>query len=184
MLGSKVTLRKKNSRYVKSGQHIGHHFPSNTLGHFQSSSVPTFPLKQRGMKGRKGQSGKWGSKHYELSTQTMPSATAFGLSCSSASLFWPRPELCHLFSFLHGRSMYIQVIYVRTNGHICVCLFIIEVFFFFFFFIIWKSKDQSHSKPPGSLPVLSEGSRRKFPREAVAESDTTEWLRWTELERL
>ena len=133
MLGSKVTLRKKNSRYVKSGQHIGHHFPSNTLGHFQSSSVPTFPLKQRGMKGRKGQSGKWGSKHYELSTQTMPSATAFGLSCSSASLFWPRPELCHLFSFLHGRSMYIQVVYVRTNGHICVCLFIIEVFFFFFY---------------------------------------------------
>ena len=68
--------------------------------------------------------------------------------------------------------------------HLCMLIYHWGFFFFFFFFIIWKSKDQSHSKPPGSLPVLSEGSRRKFPREAVAESDTTEWLRWTELERL
>lgn len=88
------------------------------------------------MEGRKGQRGKWGNKHYELSTQTMTSATVFVLPCSSASQSLSSdPGLSFVFFslfYMEGPCIHKSYIWEQMGTCVYVCLLS--------FFIIWKKK--------------------------------------------
>ena len=146
------------------------------LGIFKAHLYPLFPRNKEGWKEEKARVGNEAvntmSSALRLCPQSLPLASPVpqplssdpGLSFVTFSLF-----------YMEGPCIYESYMWEQMGT--CVYAYLSLRFFFL---IIWKNKDLSHSKPPGSLPVLSEGSRRKFPREAVAKSQT-QLSDWNEL---